>query len=151
MGIQESHAESVQDQLILRPAICAELVTENLLSAIIPLIIILQMITILLSVDQVLTCVSVRQKNGKYIRIDECRLIEYIFNIYTMRFMKSRCFVSENQFYRANSARYCDSKTNTCKCSATAEKCTGQTTCSEDGSCQGKNIASYCGLALSYH
>ena len=59
-----------------------------------------------------------------------------------MHFMKSLCFVSGNEFYSANSAQYCDITTNTCKCSATTEQCTGQTTCSEDGSCQGKNITS---------
>ena len=71
------------------------------------------------------------------------RIFDIYIYIYSMHFLKSLCFVSGgNQFYRANSARYCDSATNTCKCSATAEQCTGQTTCSEDGSCQGKNSTS---------
>ena len=48
MGILESHAESVPDQVILRPAICAELVQ---VAAYIPLIMILLMIRILLSAD----------------------------------------------------------------------------------------------------
>ena len=68
-----------------------------------------------------------------------------------MHFMKSRCFISGNPFYLVNSARYCDGTTNNCKCSATVEQCTGQTTCSKDGSCKGKTITSYCGLALSHH
>ena len=50
-------------------------------------------------------------------------------------------YVSANvtsPFYGANSARICDSTTNSCKCSTTTEQCTGETICNTDGACQGK-------------
>ena len=53
--------------------------------------------------------------------------------------LEVNAYVSDNLFYAINSARICDSATNKCKCSATTEQCTGETTCNTDGSCQGKH------------
>ena len=52
--------------------------------------------------------------------------------------LEVNAYVSDNQFYTANSARICDSATNKCKCSATIEQCTGEKICNKGGTCQGK-------------
>ena len=55
--------------------------------------------------------------------------------------LEVNAYVSANfisPFYGANSARICDSTTNSCKCSTTTEQCTGETICNTDGACQGK-------------
>ena len=58
-------------------------------------------------------------------------------------FLEINAYVSANLFYGANSARICDSTTNSCKCSTTTEQCTGETICNTDGTCQGKYTKSY--------
>ena len=63
----------------------------------------------------------------------------YIFiHVNMIKFMT---YVSANitsSFYTANSARICDRVDNTCTCSATTEKCTGEAICNIEGTCQGK-------------
>ena len=51
--------------------------------------------------------------------------------------LECNAYVSAN-FYAVNSARICDRVNNTCICSATTEKCTGEAICNTEGTCQGK-------------
>ena len=63
------------------------------------------------------------------------------FYSYMSIWLKFIAYVSANitsSFYTANSARICDRVDNTCTCSATTEKCTGEAICNIEGTCQGK-------------
>ena len=48
-------------------------------------------------------------------------------------------YVLATTFYSSNSVNYCDSMTETCKCSATKEACTGKNICNQEGTCEGKH------------
>ena len=46
-------------------------------------------------------------------------------------------FISDVDYYSANSASHCNHENGACKCSVTNEQCTGLDICSKDGACEG--------------
>ena len=64
--------------------------------------------------------------------------------------LKNYYRTSERFFETANSASYCETTTNECKCSATSEQCIGLDICSKEGVCEGKYENTYIKLVILF-
>ena len=45
-------------------------------------------------------------------------------------------FISDVDYYSANSASHCNPENGACKCSVRNEQCTGKEICAKDGACE---------------
>ena len=80
---------------------------------------------------------AVSFSNSLYMLIS---LLNGIILVYVYIYVcKCHAIVSATSYYSANSVNVCDAEKRKCKCSESAERCTGLDVCSDNGECEGNH------------